>query len=135
MAEPTIPVYVEVANFIVKDTFDPKYKSSLPKLMIEAANKTIDAKYKRRATIKKPSDKTSPAIFLTGSLSLKTSAKGLTADISIPFGTLDLAKNQRSIKGSWSESADAQGVAVEDVVKGLVSGAVEDNLEEALELV
>ena len=41
-AEPRVPAYVEVSNFTVKETFDAKYKSSLPKLMMEAATKTIE---------------------------------------------------------------------------------------------
>jgi hypothetical protein len=132
MAEPRVPAYVEVSNFTVKETFDAKYKSSLPKLMMEAATKTIESKLKRIATTKKPSDKTSPAIFLSGSLALKQITDGFSADLSMPFGKLDLAKNTKSMKGAMSTSVDAQNATVEEVIRDMVSETLVDDLEDAI---
>jgi hypothetical protein len=100
--------------------------------MMETATKTIDSKSKRIATVRKPSDKTSPAIFLSGSLALKQITDGFSADLSMPFGKLDLARNTRSLKGTMSASVEAKNATVEDVIRDMVSETLVDDLEDAI---
>jgi hypothetical protein len=92
--------YVNVATTTVKDVFDPKYKSSLPKTITESISKAIDRSAK--FTTKPPSDKKAGGFFVTASVSLKNTGKQLQATISVPYTTWP----GKSILGTVSEEAD-----------------------------
>src|SRR5437868_6815742 len=62
--------YVCVATFGVKEAFDNKYKSTLPKVMKAAAEKAINASSK--LTTKPPADKTEEGFYVDGNLNSLT---------------------------------------------------------------
>jgi hypothetical protein len=88
--------YVAV-SISVKDAFDNKHKSSLPKDIKESFNKAIDKSSK--LTSKQPSDKKAESLSLDGGLSLTKTKKGIEAKISIA-----MAKD-RSIFGTANSQA------------------------------
>ena len=77
--------YVNVDTIAIKDSFDAKYKSSLPKRIGTAFEKAIDRSSK--LTTKEPSDKKAEGLYLTGSLSLKRTDKGVSAKLSMVLAT------------------------------------------------
>ena len=58
--------YVHVARFGVKDAFDSKYASKLPKLMKTCVERAINGSSK--LTTKKPRDRKAPGFYVDGSL-------------------------------------------------------------------
>src|SRR5206468_7298666 len=77
--------YVCVDSITVKDTFDSKYKSTLPKRVTAAFEKAIDRSSK--LTTKPPSDKKAEGFYLTGTLSLKKTDQGVEAKLSMVLAT------------------------------------------------
>jgi hypothetical protein len=77
--------YVCVDTISIKDTFDSKYKSTLPKRIGTAFEKAIDRSSK--LTTKPPSDKKAEGFYLTGTLSLKKTDKGVEAKLSMVLAT------------------------------------------------
>jgi hypothetical protein len=78
--------YVKIATFGVTKPFDPKYSSSLPKIMLKAAEAAIDKS--RKLSTDPPDDKKAQAFYLDGTLtSLEKSTKGaetlISAEISM----------------------------------------------------
>ncbi len=66
--------YVQVAKFGVTNSFDAKYKTSLPSLMLKAAEKAIE---KAGFTSAEPKDKKAGGFYLDGNLnSLEKIEKG-----------------------------------------------------------
>ena len=66
--QPAGPEAVCVAPMTVKDAFDSKYKTSLPKVMREALTKAVDRSSK--LTTKAPSSKDKEGFYLDGGLTL-----------------------------------------------------------------
>jgi hypothetical protein len=81
--------YVYVANFGVKDAFDNKYKSTLPKVMKSLAEKMVNGSSK--LTTKPPADKKEEGFYLDGSLTslskTENGAIGLKAKIMMTLAT------------------------------------------------
>ena len=73
--------YVEVDTIAIKEVFDGKYKSTLPKRMTAAIEKAMDRSSK--LTTKPPADKKAEGFYLTGSLSLKKTDQGIEAKLSM----------------------------------------------------
>jgi hypothetical protein len=78
---------VKVATFGVTKPFDPKYSSSLPKIMLKAAEAAIDKS--RKLSTDPPERQEAQAFYLDGTLtSLEKSTKGaetlISAEISMP---------------------------------------------------
>jgi hypothetical protein len=94
--------YVCVAPLGVKEAFDNKYKSSLPKVMNASFAKAIDRSSK--LTTKAPSDKKAEGFYLDGSLSLKRTDKGIDAELKMAIA--DWPK--KSIFATASSKAGAQ---------------------------
>src|SRR5262245_15003350 len=78
-------MYVKVDPIAIKDTFDNKYKSSVPKRITEAFETAIDRSSK--LTTDPPKDKKTEGLFLTGSLSLKKTDDGIEAKLSMVLAT------------------------------------------------
>jgi hypothetical protein len=91
--------YVCVPPVGVKETFDNKYKSTLPKMINAALAKAID--HSSKLTTKPPSDKKEEGFYLDGSLSLKRTAKGIEAELKMVMA--DWPK--KSIFGTASSKA------------------------------
>src|SRR5262249_61017645 len=94
--------YVEVDTIAIKEVFDGKYKSTLPKRMTPAIEKAIDRSSK--LTTKPPADKKAEGFYLTGSLSLKQTDKGIEAKLSMVLATWP----KKSIFGSASSAASTE---------------------------
>jgi hypothetical protein len=77
--------YVCVAPIKVTAVFDSKYKSPLAKRMTAAFEKAI--KSSSKLTTKPPADKKAEGFYLTGSLSLKKTDKGIEAKLSMVLAT------------------------------------------------
>ncbi len=126
--------YVNVATINVKDIFDPKYKSSLPKTMTTSICKALDGSSK--FTTKPPSDKKAEGFFVSGTVSLKKTGKGIEATLSLPMATWP----GKSMFGAVSEEAaieldDPSKVSDDDVdavIEALLKDAQSD-LIKALE--
>jgi hypothetical protein len=71
--------YVCIQNVGVKDAFDNKYKSTLPKIMTARIEKAINSSSK--LTTKPPADKKAEGFYLDGSLSLRRTDKGIEAEL------------------------------------------------------
>lgn len=100
--------YVDIEKMVVKDVFDPRYKSSLPAIMQKAAEKAI--KSSGKLTLDKPKDKGAKGYSLDASLvSLgpDKSGKQLQGECSMAISTWP----GRSIKAMPSGKA---GVAIAD---------------------
>src|SRR5262245_35177967 len=94
--------YVCVAPVVMKDSFDNKYKSSLPKRVTDALAKAVDRSSK--LTTKPPSDKKAEGFYLTGNLSLTKTDKGVKAE-----RTMVLADGpKKSIFGGASSQASTE---------------------------
>jgi hypothetical protein len=114
-------VYVEVAHFTVKDTFDNNYKSTLPKVMAAAAEKAI--KRSSKLTTKRPSDKSAEGFSLGGALSLKKTATGATGKIMMQLN--HWPKNSLFAMPQGGGTADA-GSDLDEAIKDLVETIVDD---------
>jgi|SRR3954470_22163972 hypothetical protein len=100
--------YVYVANFGVKDAFDNKYKSTLPKVMKAAAEKAINASSK--LTTKPPADKKEEGFYLDGSLtSLGKTVNG---------NEIDLDAKIMATLASWPKKAMFAFPSAEAEIKG-----------------
>jgi hypothetical protein len=73
--------YVEVDTIAIKDVFDSKYKSTLPKRMAAALEKAVDRSSK--LTTKPPADKKAEGFYMSGTLSLKKTDKGVEGKLSM----------------------------------------------------
>jgi hypothetical protein len=94
--------YVCVVPVGVKEAFDNKYKSSLPKRMNAALSKAIDGSSK--LTTRPPTDKKADGFYLDGSLSLRKTDKGIEAELKMVLA--DWPK--KSIFGTASSKASTQ---------------------------
>ena len=94
-------MYVCVAPVGVS-AFDSKYKSSLPKVLNAAFAKAIDRS--SRLTTKAPSDKKEEGFYLDGSVSLKKTAKGIAAELSMAMASWP----GKSIFGTASSKASVE---------------------------
>src|SRR5215471_6731948 len=95
-------MYVNVDPIAIKDTFDNKYKSSLQKRITAAFEKAIDRSSK--LTTKPPADKTAEGLYLTGTLSLKQTDKGVEAKLSMVLATWP----KKSIFATTSSAASTE---------------------------
>src|SRR5689334_18520690 len=86
--------YVFVANFAVKDVFDNKYKTTLPKIMKAAAEKAVNASSK--LTTKPPADKKEEGFYLDGSLASLTKSEN---------GSIDLEAKIMLTLATWPKKA------------------------------
>jgi hypothetical protein len=116
--------YVSVDPITIKETFDGKYKSTLPKRMTAAFEKAIDRSSK--LTTKPPADKKAEGFCLTGSLSLKQIDKGIEAKLSMVLATWP----KKSIFGSASSEASTE-VANPDKVDREVDAVIDALLDDA----
>jgi len=73
--------YVCVGGVSLKETFDNKYKTILPKKMKAALQKAMDRSAK--LTTKPPSDKKAKGFYVDGSVTLKKTANGIEAEIQV----------------------------------------------------
>jgi hypothetical protein len=128
--------YVCVANFGVKDSFDNKYKSSLPKIMKAAAEKAVNGSSK--LTTKPPADKTEEGFYMDGSLSSLTKT-GAGTSIALKGKIMAALATwpKKSMFAFPSAEAKIDGAAektldrdVEDLVKGIVDGVMETAIKE-----
>jgi hypothetical protein len=77
--------YVNVDTIAVKDIFDSRYKSTLPRRIGTAFEKAIDRSSK--LTTKPPADKKAEGFYLTGTVSLTKTDKGIEAKLSMVLAT------------------------------------------------
>ena len=117
-------MYVNVDPISFKDTFDDKYKSSLPKRITAAFEKAIDRSSK--LTTKPPADKKAEGFYLTGSLSVKKTDKGIEAKLSMVLATWP----KKSIFGSANSEASTE-VANPDKVDREVDAVIDALLDDA----
>ena len=94
--------YVCVDPIAIKDTFDSKYKSTLPKRVTAAFEKAIDRSSK--LTTKPPADKKAEGFYLTGTLSLKKTDKGIEAKLSMVLASWP----KKSIFGTANSEASTE---------------------------
>ena len=127
--------YVYVANFGVKETFDNKYKSTMPKVMKSVAEKGVNASSK--LTTKPPADKTEEGFYFDGSLSLSKTEKGsaILLEAKIMAQLANWPKKSMFAFPSASakiDGADAKKLDrdVEDLVRGLMDAVLEDSIKE-----
>ena len=71
--------YVFVAAIAVKEAFDNKYKSSLPKRIADAIGDAIDRSPK--LTTKPPKDKKAEGFYVAGDFWLRKTDKGIEAEL------------------------------------------------------
>jgi len=128
--------YVCVSNFGVKDAFDNKYKSSLPKVMKAAAEKAINASSK--LTTKPPADKTEEGFYVDGNLNSLTKTEngkmiGLQAKVMAQLATwpkksmFAFPSAGAKIDGADEKKMDRD---VEDLVTSLIEGVMETAIKE-----
>ena|ERR1043166_6920877 len=128
--------YVCVANFGVKEAFDNKYKSSLPKVMKAAAEKAINASSK--LTTKPPADKKEEGFYLDGSLSsLSKTASGNAINLEAKIMAALATWPKKAMFAFPSAESELQGADqkkldrdVEDLIKGLMDGVMETAIKE-----
>src|SRR5688572_3657638 len=139
---PDDKTYVKVATFGVTKPFDSKYASSLPKLMLKAAEAAIDKSRKLSTTPNE--DKKAQAFYLDGNLtSLQKSVKGaetmLSAEISLQladwpkksmFGFASASAKMPA--GNPSKLDDDVEYLVKDLVKSVMSDKVIKEFEKRL---
>jgi hypothetical protein len=94
--------YVCIVPVGVKDAFDNKYKSILPKRINEGLAKAVDRSSK--LTTKPPADKKEEGFYLDGSLSLTRTDKGIEADLKMALASWP----KKSIFGTASSKASTQ---------------------------
>jgi hypothetical protein len=118
-------MYVNVDTIGVKETFDGKYKSSLPKRMTEAFAKAIDRSSK--LTTKPPADKKAEGLYLSGSLSLKQTDQGVEAKLSMVIATWP----KKTMFGTANSNASTK-VANPDKIDKDVDAVIDGLLEDAV---
>ena len=125
--------YVDIAKMSVKDAFDAKYKSSLPKVMQKAAEKAVKAS--SQLTLDPPKEKGATGFSLDGSLvsiGPDKAGKKLEGKFSMAISTWP----GKSIKALPSSNAalaiaDASKVDAADV-EALAESLVESAMKEAV---
>src|ERR1041384_284042 len=131
---PETKKYVNVGNFAVKDAFDNKYKSSLPKVMKAATEKAVNASSK--LTAKPPSDKNTEGFYVDGTLtSLTKTAKGSMCVVEGEIKMLLATWPKKSMFAFPSASAKIEAGTsdkIDDVVSDLAKALVEAGLDKAI---
>jgi len=125
--------YACIAGLTVRDTFDNKYKSSLPGMMKAAGEKAVNAS--SLLTTKRPVDKNAKGFSLGGGLSLKKTAKGAEAKVEILLYYWPKDAMFANVKGSGSVETGGSDIdgAVEDLVQQVVEDAVKKKAVPELE--
>src|SRR3954463_4035245 len=127
--------YVCVTNFGVKDAFDNKYKSTLPKVMKSVAEKAVNASSK--LTIKPPADKKEEGFYLDGNLSSLTKTENgaisVKAKIMMTLATwpkksmFAFPSAEGKVDGSNEKRLDRD---VEDLVTALLEDLMSTSIKE-----
>lgn len=129
--------YVYVANFGVKEAFDNKYKSTMPKVMKSVAEKGVNASSK--LTTKPPADKTEEGFYFDGSLSLSKTEKGSSILLEAKIMAQLANWPKKSMFAFPIASAKLDGANpdpkkmerdVEDLVRGVMDAVLEDSIAE-----
>lgn len=125
--------YVFIASINVKESFDSKYKSSLPKTVKDALVDAIDGSSK--LTTKPPSDKDAKGFYVAGDLWLSRTDKGIEAELSVVLADWP-SKKMFGSKDSKAGADVPNPAKIDQKVKEVMDAIVEhiqDNVVKELE--
>lgn len=118
---------ISLGNCDIKNTFDPKYKSSMKPILGEALKKGIEAS--GDFTTSKPADKDAKIFTLTASVSIvkDDKSKPPKVKVTVEYASLLTGKGSsgQQFKGSSTSMTDVSSKIDEDV-KAILKDAVED---------
>jgi hypothetical protein len=114
--------YVCVAPVVVREVFDNKYKSTLPKLIKEALAGAIDRSPK--LTTKPPADKNAEGFYVGGELWLTKTDKGVGAEISVALADWPKKKMLGS-KDSKASTEVANPAKIDQKVNEIITAVLE----------
>jgi hypothetical protein len=117
--------YVCVAPVAVKEAFDNKYKSTLPKLIRDGLGDAVDRSSK--LTTKPPADKTAEGFYVAGEVWLTKTDKGIEAEASVVLA--DWPKKKMFSNKDSKASADVPNPAKIDQKVNEVIGAILEHLQ------
>ena len=114
--------YVCIASFNVKEAFDNKYKSNLPKRIADAIGDAVDGSPK--LTTKPPKDKKAEGFYVAGDFWLRRTDKGIEAEIKTVLAEWP-SKKMFGSKGSKASTAVANPAKIDQSVNEVVDAALE----------
>ena len=120
-------IYVKVGNMNVKEAYDNKYKSSLPKVMKAAAEKAL--KTSSKLTLTEPSADGAKGFRVDATLTLKKTSSGVTAEVNVAL----INWPENTLYGNASSKATLSGTDpgdddVEDLVSQVMDGVLKKQI-------
>src|SRR5262245_4892718 len=114
--------YVCIAPVVVKETFDAKYKTTLPKVIKDALTAAVNRSSK--LTTKPPADKNAEGFYVGGDLWLTKTDKGVEAELKVVLADWP-KKKMFGNKGSKASTEVTNPAKIDQKVDEVIAAIVE----------